>query len=506
MILLLSIYKKNREYYVDMVDTEHKKETVHSQLVNSHILKECQNINVCNYKNPRQYPLEYMKGNFDTSKLLVTEKNKKDKERDFQILTVYYKNENEPCLYQAIDRTGKISLHDISELEYTKNSIFGNDIRALPLFVQHKSIESAYEELKKLEKEKLHELPCNLFKQYLLYIKGFQEGYYTITEINNGVDLTIHEQMLFNGSATIKLIECIPKKKTMYLTKQDALVSPYPKERTVGFMTNDILLIGSSVLIASNISKENEIKFGSFNKNGVIITLPLSFQSLDLIEKINRAKRMYVGWHLNAKGNFPKELYNHILPNELFKIPNRFYHEMKSKPFNTRLYLAKENDCIDLWIHTVALYFSWQYFTPSFKQKMKPILRELHQMIQQTLKDLVCKLGPTDALYVMKWTKEHMKKALEALASSNELENEEIVKIDDEEALFSFYQNDYKLPESLKVYSTETIDRYGGEQKVKEDYINATPYKQQYIINTLETIEKRQKTQSTDDKIKSYHN
>ncbi len=501
MILLLSLYKKKREYYMDLVDTEQNPVHVHSQLVNLHLLKECHNIHVHNYKHSRQNPLEYIKSNFDVSKLIIKEEEKNDRERDFQIISIYY-DDNTPCLYRSIDRTGKISIHDISELEYARNSLYGQDIRSLPLWVEHKPIKCAYQYLKELESVKLEELPCRLFKQYLQKVRGFEESFNTVTEINNGTLLEIHEQMLNFGSAMIKLVECIPKDKKTYLTKQDALVSPYPKERTVDFLTTTITLVASHHLLTSNHAKENDIKFGPFNKKAFVMTFPLSFQGLDLLETFNKGKTMYRGFHLNSKGQIPKEIYAYLLPNELFKMPNHFYHEMKNKPFNTNAQLKRESEWINQWMYAIALYYSWQYYTFPFKQKMRNVFKVLPEVIQDALTNLVYHLGPKDALYIMKWTKKHIMEVLESIVSLDSQKEKVLIE---EDLLFTFYQNDFDLPECLRVYSEETVNQYGGEEKLKEDYMNSTHTKQMSIINALESIEKEVKNKKTDEKVKGYY-
>ncbi len=166
MILLINVYKKNKHYYMSTVDTNCIGELT-TRLVNAYNLGECSNIRVQRFISSKQNPVEYLRGDFAVSRLIVENSSFQEKANDFQVVTVYHQDDK-PCLYLTVDRMGKFSLHDVSELDYAKNSIFGSRIDSLPSFVEHKSVTCAYEYLQMLDVAKIKDMPVGLFKQYLL--------------------------------------------------------------------------------------------------------------------------------------------------------------------------------------------------------------------------------------------------------------------------------------------------------------------------------------------------
>ena len=488
MILLINVYKKNKHYYMSTVDTNCIGELT-TRLVNAYNLGECSNIRVQRFISSKQNPVEYLRGDFAVSRLIVENSSFQEKANDFQVVTVYHQDDK-PCLYLTVDRMGKFSLHDVSELDYAKNSIFGSRIDSLPSFVEHKSVTCAYEYLQMLDVEKIKDMPVGLFKQYLLYVKGFEEGYHTITKINNGVACSIHEHLLFKGSATIRLVEYIPENKKTYLTKQDFIANPYPLERTVGSFINSIDLVTSANLPLRILFKEG-IAISSYDTKSLHISLPVSSYGLKKVESFCNSKQLYEGWHLDHKTNMPKETYANILPHEFFELPKRFYFNMRNKLFPNLFSsnLRKESEVIDMWFHTIAFYSCWTFYSHSFKKKLRFIMKGYSNMYTCALANLIQNLGPRDALYIMKWTEEHLAQTLKRVTGLTP--SGDIITYDGaiDPSFFTFAQNSYDLPEILKVYSTETIDQYGLEN-LKNELSGLNTDKQRVIINRLEEIEK----------------
>lgn len=250
MILLLGILRRNNKYYMNVINTEKESTIDDYQFINQFILNNCENIRISKFLSARQNPIEYLRGDFDVSRLIVDDSRLRDRIKEFQIIAVYYNEQNEPIIYKSIDRAGNISMHDISEFEYTQNSsILGFDIFNLPKFVERKPLSEAKEYLREyIENQDITDIPVRLLKTCLINEKNFQEGYHTVTKINNGNEYDIHEYMLFNGITTIKLVEYVSKDKKVFMTKQDEISDPYPKERTAGFLSGPIIMLGSKEL------------------------------------------------------------------------------------------------------------------------------------------------------------------------------------------------------------------------------------------------------------------
>lgn len=488
MLLLLGILKRNHKYYMNVVDTDKETTGDDYRYVNAYALSKCANVSYQSFLSHKVDPRDYLKGEFDVSCLFVDENKLKDRINDFQIVSVYYDEENKPCLYKAIDRAGNISMHDVSELDYTKNSLFGTDINNLPSFVEHKTLDDAYSYFRshKLDETKIANMPVGLAKHYLIGTRGFKEGYHTVTEVNHDIPLTIHEYMIFKGSATIKLVEYIPNDKTIFLTKQDYFSNPYPKERTVGFASNRLILLGSRRLMTRFCRIGTSTDFAFYNHKAVKLSVPLDQNSLVNYDKYIKSFGVYNKWGLEFSKNLTSDIYANILPEGLYNLPSRFYRDIRSMPFslNRSYRLEEENANVETWIHTVALFISWQYYSSDFKKRIQPIIDNYQEIYQSALNNLVKDIGPRDTLLVMKWMKDNLGKAM------NNILNSDISTIDENNCLFSFYQNNYDLPDNLKVYSEDAILNYGGLEKLKEDYDTSNEARRIFIINTLERIEK----------------
>lgn len=490
MILLLGILKRNNRYYMNVVNTDKPSSLDEYQLVNQFILNNCVNVKAANFLSSKQNPLDYLRGDFDVSRLVVDDTTLKKRIRDYQILTVYHNEKNEIVMYEAIDRAGNISIHDISEFEYTKySSILGYDIDNLPNFVEHKKVDDVTNKLEEtINNNGLDDIPVSLLKEYLILKKGFKEGYHTVTRVNNGIDFDIHEYLLFNGIGTIKLIEYVSKDKRIFMTKQDELSNPYPKERTASFLTSPVILLGGKRALAKFCKFGINTDFELFNSKAVKMSIPFCNDTLALYDKYIKSKEILYTWQTNFINNLSLDIYKNILPNEIYKLPALFYREMRSLPYsyrNSNNFLS-DKDAINIWMYTVALFICWQFYTSEFKKSLMPLMKDYKNMYHIALNNLVKEIGPKDALRVMKWTKDHMVKRLDSILDSDSS------CITDIESLFTFYQNEYDLPENLRIYKEETILEYGGVDKLLSDFESSNSQRKLFIINTLEKLEKDQ--------------
>lgn len=488
MLLLLGILKRNNKYYMNVVNTDKACEIDGYQFINPYILNSCVNVKVQHYLSNKQDPKEYLRGEFDITNLIVDDNKLRNRINDYQIISIYYDEENKPCLYKSIDRAGNISMHDIAEFEYTKrSSVFGDDFANLPSFIERKSLQDAYDYLKinKLDEDMIEDIPVGLARHYLMGVKGFKEGYHTITEVNHGVPLAIHEYMLYNGTATLKLIEYVSKDKNVFLTKQDYFSNPFPKERTVGFLPSPIILLGSKRLIPRFFNTTVNTEYSFYSSKAIKTNIPFSKNILNIYDKHVNTKDVHTAWKVDDDNNIPNDIYKNILPNEIFKMPSRFCRDMKNLPFSVQhsYRLEEENTNITRWMYTVALFICWQYYSSDYKNKLRPIIKDYQMMYKNSLNNLVRDIGPRDTLTVMKWFKDHLQVEMKNILNSD------LSVIEDNSCLFSFYQNEFELPEVLRVYSEDTINNYGGVDKLKEDFDTNSTDRKAFIIKTLEKLE-----------------
>lgn len=488
MLLLLGIIKKNDKYYMNVVNTEEKITDDNYQLVNQYILNQCENVRTNHFLSGRQNPLEYLRGDFDVSRLIIDSGDLRNKIKDFQIITVYEDDNKKPILYSSIDRAGKISIHDISEFEYVKNgSILGSSIDNLPSFVSHEPVVNAKKYLEEFIKDdELSDLPVGLAKIYLMLVKNFKEGYETVTKIDTGIEFDIRESMLFNGASTIKLSEYISENKDFFLTKQDELSNPFPKERTVGFSSNPLVVLGIKRILPNVFNKSVPYEYEFYNLKSIKVSIPFWECGFSLYDKHVKGKELLQVWPLDFNNNLSIDIYKNILPKELVNLPHLFYKDMKITPFAINRFqnLANDNIYVETWIYTVALLMCWQFYSDFFKKRIKRIIEDYQNIYNVALSNLVKDIGPESTLIVMKWMKAHLKEALSNIYGST------TACVDEYNCLFTFHQNDYDLDENIRVYSSDTILKYGGVDKLKRDY--ETPYieRKKFIIRELEKIEK----------------
>ncbi len=487
MLWLLGIKKKHEKYYMKVANLERKGSISEYQLVNPYLLGQCLNVNVSNFCSAKQNPLEYLKGEYDVKRLLI-ENNASNRIKEFQIIEIYEDENHKPLLYKAIDRDGNIDIHDISEFSYVKNnSVFGKDINTLPSFVQRKQISDSCEYLKyKIETNDLRDLPVGLFKQYLINAKGFKEGYKSVTNSSFGTEYQIREHMLFNGTATIKLIEYIPKEKNVFMTKQDEISNPYPKERTVGYKSTPLIFLSNLRVMPDFRKNTIEGIYEYYNLKTVKISLPIMPNVFYLYDKYVKSKDMLYLLQLDFNNNITIDIYKNVLPESLFDLPHKFFQEMKIIPFSRNKFpnLDEDNLYIKLWIYTVAILLCWDTYSYPLKKRLKTFIENYQHIYESILSQLVLDIGPEKTLLVMKWLKRNLKINLSSLLGC------EGDFIDEYACLFSFTQNEYNLPPELKIYKESTIIAYGGIDKLLEDYNTSYKERKDFIIRELEKIEK----------------
>lgn len=486
MLLLLGILKRNNKYFMNVVNTDKEINDDGYEFINPYILNKCDNVSVQRFLSNKQNPKEYLRGEFDVANLIVDDQKLVKRVNDYQIITIYHDNNNVPCMYASIDRAGNLSLHDISEFYYTKySSILGDNITKLPSFVEHKNVVDAYRYFDNKEFDIMN-MPVGLAQYYLMATRNFSLGSHTITKVNHGIPLDIHEYMLFNGTATIKLVEYVTKDKKVFLTKQDDIANPYPKERTTSFLSGPLVLLGSVRLMPRFCKMGTNTEFAFYNKNVVKLSMNFDKDIFEQYDRYYKSKDVHTAWKLDFNNNISKDIYRNILPNQLFKFPERFYRDMKNLPFNSgRSYrLEEENSDVETWIYTVALLMSLPYYTDEFKKRLVPILKNYQEMYKCALDNLLASIGPRDTFVVMKWMKEHLKIEMKDILGSD------LSLVDQYDCLFTFKQNDFDLPEALKVYKEETILKYGGVDKLRSDFETPVNDLKTYIINTLEKLEK----------------
>lgn len=487
MLLLLGILKRNKNYYMHVFDTENVSSVDNYQFINNYTLNNCANVWTSGFLSSTQNPNEYLKGEFDVSKLITDEQKLKEKIKTFQIVGVYYNDFNEPILYKSIDRAGNISIHDISEFEYVKYlCIYGSDLNNLPKFVLKYNIKNAYEDLASyVNRKDIRDLPIGLLKQYLIGVLNFKEGYHVVTKCGYEPKHDIHEYMLFNGASTIKLIEYVYDNKRVFTTKQDELSNPYPKERTAGYATSPLIMIGSKQVLSRFCKFNVSTDFSFYNKKNVKLSIPFSKECLNLYSRYKKSKCILSTWQFDFFDNISTDIYRNILPDEIYKLPQVFYRDMKSKIYgpNTISTFLQENDAIDIWIYTVSLFACWDIYSSQLKKSLKPIMENYKEMYENALTRLVKEVGPRATLIIMKWAKLNLKKRLEDIIGSASV-------IDILDCLFTFHQNTYELPEELRIYQEDTITEYGGEDLLKKDYDDPNVLKKAFIMNKLDKIEK----------------
>ena len=219
---------------------------------------------------------------------------------------------------------------------------------------------------------------------------------------------------------------------------------------------------------------------------------------LPLYDKFVKSKDVLYSWYLNYSNNLSSDIYNNVLPNELFKLPAVFFRTMRNLPasYKKSYKLQQENDSVETWMHTVALLICWQFFQTELKRKMKPLIDSYEEIYAEALRNIVEDIGPKDTLTVMEWTKENLKGALKKLLADKD------ISIDDYSCLFSFYQNEFDLPDELRIFSEEAIESYGGVEKLKSDYENQGVLKKQYILDLLDKLDRVEKDNKADSNLK----
>lgn len=458
-------------------------------------LNECVNIriNAEKFKNNIQNPNEYINADFDIERLIGWGR----KQKDFQVTNVYYDESNQPQLYRVVSSDGYISMHDISELEYSKmSSILGETLEELPSFVKKEPLSSAYEWWKAKDDagkksesrffsgqfETYESMPVKLLYHYLTGVKGFKVGYHTVTEINEDYSSQIqHEYMLFKDTANIKLTESVPTKENkhnlysfggygMFREEKD----PYPDKRKLSYYGATMSMI---------CTRENYPTFdihhgpsfqGSYDKDGIAIDIDYRNGLMSIYNKLQNAGCISKDWRLGEYDSiFGMAEYN-LIPNELALLSARLQSEKENVIYGhvmsaTHGHWSTFNT--DNWVKVAGLAVSTQFYSSELREKINPILQKYQILFSSELGEMIEDMGAKDALEVMKWTKENAKNVLQDISLVKEdgtLQKSNVNVVEQMSNLFTYKRNNYPLPDWLQIYSPETIQSLGGVELLQQ--------------------------------------
>lgn len=438
-------------------------------------LNECANVmvDINKFKDSKQNPKEYLSADFNIDKLIDLGRN----EKDFQITHVYYDETNNPQLYRVITSTGYIQMQDISELEYRHyNSIYGHNIDELTSFVKREPIEKAYEWWKAKDEagnkckyeflsgkfETYENMPVKILYHYLTGVKGFKVGFHTVTEINDErrVEL-VHEYLLFNGNANVKLTEIIPKEKDVFdMYRYDMLgrEDPYPDKRKLSWS-------GGTMSFISTKKNYSGLELDYYADSLGIDMRKITFSTYD---KLKTSGYISEEWNFNQFGDLFGMTNNNILPNELSLLGARLQSEKENTLYGhvmsaTHGHFSTFNT--DSWFKVLVLPLSLQYYSKEFRDAIKPIMENYQDWYYRNLGNLIDNLGAKDAYETMHWAKETIKEVMKDITFVKEdgtIHKSNTDIIDEMDNLFTFRRNNYPLPEWLQIYAKDTIDALGG--------------------------------------------
>lgn len=477
----------NESYRMCIVETDEIKEGLKSpkwEELDINKLSECVNIqvNAENFKSDVQNPIEYIKSNFDISKLIGWRRNQKD----FQITNVYYDESNQPQLYRVVNSDGHISMHDISELEYRKDySVLGESLNDLPSFVKKEPLSSAYEWWKARDEASFRQfepygsMPVKLFYHYLIGVKGFKIGYHTATEITEDYSSEVqHEYMLFKDTANIKLRESIPKEqgKLRLYSFGDKEKDPYPNKRKLSYHGATMSMI---------CTRENYPTFGidcspnlqsSHDKDGISVYIDYSNRSglMAIYNKFEENGCISKDWRLGEYNDLFGMTEYALLPEELALLSARLQSEKEGVMYGhvmsaTHGHWSTFNT--DKWIKAVGLAISTQFYTPELREKINPVLQDYQTLFSSALGKMIEDMGAKDSLEVMKWTKDNAKTVLQDISlvrQDGTMQKANVTVVDQMNNLFIYKRNNCPLPDWLQIYSPETIDALGGVELLQQ--------------------------------------
>lgn len=456
-------------------------------------LQECSNVKVDinKFKSIEQNPKEYLEAEFDVNKLIGWGIN----DKDFQITNVYYDENNCPQLYRTVSSNGYVSMHDISELEYRKDSsLYGQNLDELPNFVRKEPLSNAYdwwkakdEAVKKAESryssgqfEVYEDMPVKLLYHYLKGVKGFKVGYHTATEEDNSSEI-LHEYMLFKDTANIKLVESISKEQNMHSlysfggydmfgVKKD----PYPAKRKISYYGATMSMICSKENFPKFDFNDGPTLYSSYDENGLNIVLDYRKGLMYAYNKIEETGCIQKNWRLGECTDFFGMTEYNVIPSELALLSARLQSEKEGTIYGhvmseTNGHWSTFNT--DAWMKTIGFVLSTQYYSPEFKQQIMPILNSYQDYYSKNLDKLIERIGATDALETMKWTKDTSKnilKTISSIESDGSIRQSDIDVVDQMSGLFTFKRNNYDLPDWLQIYSPNIIECLGGVNLLKQ--------------------------------------
>ncbi len=459
-------------------------------------LKECCNIkvDVNNFKSIEQDPKEYLEAEFDVNKLIGFGRS----DNDFQITNVYYDENNQPQLFRIVNSSGDVSMHDISELEYRKDSsIYGQLLDKLPNFVRKESLSDAYNWWKAKDEagakiecrwisgqfEVYESMPVKLLYHYLIGVKGFKVGYHTTTEITEDYSSEIlHEYLLFKDTVNIKLEEAVPKEQnehSLYSVDEYNIFGekndPYPIKRKIGYYGATMAMICSRENFPTFPTFDNRpTLFGKYDENGLIIELDYRGGLINAYNKIEEAGCIQKIWRLGEDNSFSGGTECNIIPNELANLSARLQSEKENTIYGhvmsaTHGHWSTFNT--DNWMKTIGFALSTQYYSSEFKQQIMPILNSYQDYYIKNLRQLIEEMGAKDALEAMRWTKVASKNVLKLISnvkSDSSIQKSNIDVVEEMSSLFKFKRNNYDLPDWLQIYSPDTIECLGGVELLKQ--------------------------------------
>lgn len=493
MKILVGLYrdKDNEPYMMSIAETDEiSSEVKYSKWEDLDIekLNQCANIhiNAENFKNNIQNPKEYINAEFDIERLINLGRN----ENDFQITNVYYDEFKQPQLYRTVGTNGYVSIHDISELEYRKESnVLGKTLEQLPSFVKKEPLSSAYEWWnakdeagKKSENSFLssqfqtyEDMPVRILYHYLIGVMGFKEGYHTATEIKEDYSQEIqHEYMLFKDTAIIKLTERVAAKPETFspysigeFVATQGVVNRYPEKRRIGYYGATMSMICTTenypaLDICSSVGFSSS---SNYDKDGIAVDIDLR-KNFSIYNKLQESECISKNWRIGAHNRLFD--INSLLPRELALLSEKLQSQKENVPSNLAIY-NMHSDWSPFktanWIKIVGLALSVQFYNPELREKLQPIFNEYQKLFVTGLSELIENMGAKDALEVMKWTKENAKIVLQDISLVKEdgsLQKASVSVVDEMNNLFTYRRNDCSFPEWLQIYSPETIRALGG--------------------------------------------
>lgn len=480
--LAKGIKSENIPYQMFIVDVDSIEPTKQEwEAVTPDGLARCSNVrvNLGNYKSCTQNPIEYLEAEFDLSRLIDTTAN----QAEFQIINVYKDEIGDPVLFRTVNSLGEIKMHHISELPYKKMfSIYGENVDALPSYVKTLNIKDAYEWWAKKDKAKIHrrttrfvyenfdtheDMPVQLLYHYLVGVKGFKLGYHTITDINEkyGESKKLHEYLLINGTANVKLKECLPTgENTVEEVGIFGNKDPYPDTRKLGYYGATMSLICNRKNYPAFDYYSKPTSEANYDKDGIEVTIDITDGNMAVYNKCEEAHCISDVWRIGENNNFFGVTLSNLLTDKLGELSRKFQNEKERVEFG-HWGTANTKD----WFQVMAFALSTQYYTKELRNKLSEILNNFQYLFSSKLAEMIDKISAKDSLETMKWAEENVEKVMYDISYMKEDESIQTssVTVEQMKNLFTFKRNTFDLPDWLQIYSPDTIEKLGGV-----DYLN----------------------------------